>query len=78
MCKLVDLQIEYLMTIGDHSAPLPDFLKPGCLVLDKDGTVRLNLGPDSQDVNENNKPECKRKQSSCADNTIPNKTRKRF
>ncbi len=44
---LVDYQIQYLLTAGDHAAYVPNFLEKGCLRKDSDGTVCYYLGPDA-------------------------------
>ena len=43
---LVNSQIEYLLSVCDHSAKLPDFIQNGGLKVNKDGTVDYDLGAD--------------------------------
>ena len=43
---LIDCQIDYLFTLGDHAASLPDFIGKGCLHRDTDGNVCYQFGDD--------------------------------
>ena len=47
LAKLVQCQIEYLLTVCSPGATLPDFLSIGCLEKREDGSTFYNLGPDS-------------------------------
>jgi len=47
MAELIDLQIQYLLTAGDASAPLPDFLAANCLKRTETGEVEYDFGCDS-------------------------------
>ncbi|CAG2206782.1 unnamed protein product [Mytilus edulis] len=44
--KLVQCQIDYLLTTFNHEANLPNFVGSGCLNLRQDGTTIFNLGPE--------------------------------
>lgn len=44
--KLVQCQIDYLLTTFNHEANLPNFVGSGCLNLRKDGTTIYTLGPE--------------------------------
>ena len=45
--ELVDLQIQYLLTSGDHAAPLPNVSECSCLQVQDDNTVSYDFGPDA-------------------------------
>ena len=47
LCRLTQCQADYLMTAGDHSAELPNFVERGCLIKSNDGHVAYNLGNDT-------------------------------
>lgn len=47
LCRLTQCQIGYLMTAGEHSAELPNFVERGCLIKSNDGHVAYNLGNDT-------------------------------
>lgn len=49
--QLIDCQIDYLFTLGDHEAVLPNFLDKGCLMRDEDGKVHYDFGDDVKFVN---------------------------
>ena len=44
MASLVDLQIEYLLSVGVHSAKQPDFLARGCLAKTMTGEIEYDFG----------------------------------
>ncbi|XP_067660602.1 uncharacterized protein [Haliotis asinina] len=44
--KLINCHIQYLMTVWNHEADLPDFIASGCLTKHKEGAIEYNLGPD--------------------------------
>ena len=44
LCQLTQCQVDYLMTAGNHSAALPDFVARGCLTKTDDGHVGFDLG----------------------------------
>ena len=46
VAKLLNLQLQYLLTAGTHDAPLPDFIHSGCLKRTLTGEVEYDLGPD--------------------------------
>ncbi len=48
MASLIDLQVEYLLTAGDHSATLPNFLDRGCLRKTLNGQIEYDFGDDSR------------------------------
>ena len=53
LAQLLELQIEYLDTVGNHGATLPDFLKKQCLRKTESGEVEYDFGPEACiDVNE--------------------------
>ena len=45
LAELVDIQIQYLLTAGDHTAPLPDIAGCSCIAFDENSTV-YDFGPD--------------------------------
>lgn len=47
LCDLLQLQVQYLETAGDHSACLPDFLSCSCLQKNSCGEIEYNFGPDA-------------------------------
>jgi hypothetical protein len=47
ICKVLNLQIEYYLTAGCPSAPLPDFLGGHCLKKASTGEVEYNFGSES-------------------------------
>ncbi|XP_070182538.1 uncharacterized protein, partial [Littorina saxatilis] len=54
VAQLIDLQIQYLFTAGNHSAKLPDFLEHDCFIQDEKGRIRHNFGPErrAEELNE--------------------------
>lgn len=46
MAGLIQLQIDYLDTVGYHKAQLPDFISKGCLIKNESG-VEFDFGPDA-------------------------------
>ena len=42
--RLIDCQTDYLLSLGDHAASLPDFIGKGCLHRDTDGNVCYKFG----------------------------------
>lgn len=50
---IIDLQISYLLTVGDSSAPLPNFLKSASIRKYGTGEIEYNFGNEVQiDVEE--------------------------
>lgn len=47
--SLIDCQIDYLFTLRDHAASLPDFIGKGCLQRDTDGNVYYQFGDDRKE-----------------------------
>ena len=46
LAELIQLQIDYLLTVGSHASPQPKFLSKNCLKK-TDGTVEYDFGPDA-------------------------------
>ena len=46
LAELIQLQIDYLVTVGSHASPQPKFLSKNCL-MKTDGTVEYDFGPDA-------------------------------
>ena len=46
LAELIQLQIDYLLTVGFHEKELPDFLSKNCLKR-IDGRIEYDLGPDA-------------------------------
>ncbi|XP_071123996.1 uncharacterized protein [Mytilus edulis] len=44
--KLINCQIQYLLTAWKHDAALPDFIGSGCLMKDSEGNIQYNFGSD--------------------------------
>ena len=44
--KLINCQIQYLLTAWKHDAPLPDFIGSGCLMKDAEGNIQYKFGSD--------------------------------
>ncbi len=47
VAQIITLQIEYMLTIGEPEASLPDFLSKGCLRKTNTGQIKYNFGPDA-------------------------------
>ena len=47
MATLTSTVIDYLLTAGQHHAPLPDFSQVKCLTVTSSGKVMYDFGPDS-------------------------------
>lgn len=48
LADIVNLQILYLLTAGDHAAPLPDFLAYSCLKKSTTGEIEYDFGHESR------------------------------
>jgi hypothetical protein len=46
MASLIDLKIEYLLSVGQHDACLPNFLARGCLKKTSTGQIEYDFGVD--------------------------------
>ncbi|XP_052082348.1 uncharacterized protein LOC127720000 [Mytilus californianus] len=44
--KLINCQIQYLLTAWKHDAVLPNFIGSGCLMKDSEGNIQYNFGSD--------------------------------
>ena len=63
LAQLVELQIDYLDTVGRHEATLPNFLDKQCLRKNESGEVEYDFGPEAN-INVSHIPSLKTKQTS--------------
>ena len=55
LSELIQLQIEYLLTVGSHGSLQPDFLSKNCLKK-TEGKVEYDFGPDAHFASEDSLP----------------------